>query len=86
MAAEVVRVIENRLSEILGRRRMSVAELWRGAGISRAAAYKLYRDEVVSFDRSVLARVCAFLGIQVGELLVYVPGEGDGSQTREQLC
>jgi putative transcriptional regulator len=66
-------VIENRLSEILGRKRMNVSELARGAGISRSAAHKLYHDTGASFDREVLSRVCGFLGVQVSDLLVYVP-------------
>ena len=73
-------MIENRLSEILGRKRMNVSELARGARISRSAAHKLYHDTGTSFDREVLSRVCGFLGVQVGDLLVYVPTdrqEGD---------
>ncbi len=68
-------VIDNRLSEVLGRRRMNVSELARGAGISRSAAHKLYHDRTESFDREVLDRVCAFLGVGVGDLLVYVRDE-----------
>ncbi len=74
-------MIENRLSEILGRKRMNVSELARGAGISRSAAHKLYHDSGKSFDREVLAKVCGFLGVQVGDVLVYVPTgaeQGDG--------
>ncbi|MDP9353161.1 MAG: helix-turn-helix transcriptional regulator [Chloroflexota bacterium] len=68
-------MIDNRLSEVLGRRRMNVSELARGAGISRSAAHKLYHDRTESFDRDVLDRVCAFLGVDVGDLLVYVPAD-----------
>ncbi len=68
-------MIDNRLSEVLGRRRMNVSELARGAGISRSAAHKLYHDRTESFDRDVLDRVCAFLGVGVGDLLVYVPAD-----------
>ncbi len=71
-------MIDNRLSEVLGRRRMNVSELARGAGISRSAAHKLYYDRTESFDREVLDRVCAFLGVGVGDLLVYVPDERVG--------
>ncbi len=76
-------MIENRLSEILGRKRMNVSELARGAGISRSAAHKLYHDTGASFDRDVLAKVCGFLGVQVGDVLRYIPddgrqGDGDG--------
>ncbi len=66
-------MIDNRLSEVLGRRRMNVSELARGAGISRSAAHKLYHDRTESFDREVLDRVCGFLGVGIGDLLVYVP-------------
>ena len=61
---------------------MNVSELARGAGISRSAAHKLYHDAGEAFDRSVLARVCGYLGIGVGELLVFVPtdqAEASGS-------
>ena len=69
-------MIENRLSEILGRKRMNVSELARGAGISRSAAHKLYHDTGSSFDWEVLSRVCCFLGVQVGDVLRYVPMDG----------
>ncbi len=74
-------MIDNRLSEVLGRRRMNVSELARGAGISRSAAHKLYHDRTESFDRDVLDRVCAFLGVSVGDLLVYVPADQAGEPT-----
>ncbi len=66
-------MIDNRLSEILGRRRMNVSELARGAGISRSTAHKLYHDRAESFDREVLDRVCTYLGVGVGDILVHVP-------------
>ncbi len=66
-------VIENHLSEILGRRRMNISDLAHGAGISRATASKMYHDRSESFDREVLNKVCACLGVSVCELLVYVP-------------
>ncbi len=68
-------MIENRLSEILGRRRIKVSQLAEGAGISRGAAHKLYHDRVESFDRKVLDRICSYLGVDVGDLLRHVPDE-----------
>ncbi len=41
-------MIDNRLSEVLGRRRMNVSELARGAGISRSATHKLYHDQTAA--------------------------------------
>ncbi len=77
-------MIENRLSEILGRKRMNVSELARGARISRSAAHKLYHDTGASFDREVLTKVCSFLGVQVGEILVYAPADPAERSGEEQ--
>ncbi len=71
-------MIDNRVSEVMGRRRINVSDLARGAGISRNAAHALYHATNKQVDLDVLDRVCRFLGAQVGELLVYVPsGEED---------
>ncbi len=61
---------------------MNVSELARRAGISRSAAHKLYHDTGVSFDREVLAKVCGFLGVQVSDLLVYVPTDRQEDHNR----
>jgi putative transcriptional regulator len=66
-------VIDNRLSEILGRRRIGVSELARETGISRGALHKLYHDQSTSFDRDVLDKLCNYLQVQVGELLMHIP-------------
>lgn len=63
---------------------MNVSELARGAGISRSAAHKLYHDRAESFDREVLDRVCAFLGVGVGDLLVHVPDEADKDRAEDR--
>ncbi len=66
-------VIQSRLSTLLGERRMSITELARGAGINYQAAHSLYHDKTRRFDADVLDGVCRFLGVQVGDLLVYSP-------------
>ncbi len=70
-------MIDNRLSEIMGRRRMGVTDVARAAGISRIAAHRLYHGTTKQVDLGVLDRVCKALGVQVGDILVYVPDEGE---------
>ncbi len=40
--------------------------------VGEETVLKLYHDKNDSFDRNVLSRLCAFLGVGVGDLLVYV--------------
>ena len=66
-------MITNRLPALLGERKMKVTQFSRGSEVSIAAAYRLYHDKVSTYDKDVLDRTCRFLGIQPGDLLVYVP-------------
>ncbi len=68
-------MIDNRLSEIMGRQRINVSELARRAGLTRNTVAKLYRDEARQVDLRVLDRVCRALGVGAGEILVRVPDE-----------
>lgn len=61
-----------RLSTILGARRLKVSDVCRATGIARATLDRYYYDKVKSFDRDVLARLCQFLQIKPGDLLVEV--------------
>ncbi|MDP9378749.1 MAG: helix-turn-helix transcriptional regulator [Chloroflexota bacterium] len=76
-------VIENRLSILLGERRMSVAEFARGAGVAYATAHQMYHGRTTRWDAPILVKTCRFLGVQVGDLLVYVPR--DPEQADSQL-
>ncbi len=66
-------MIENRVSELLGRRRESITDLARGAGISYAAAHALYHGTTKAISMETLRKLCAYFGVQPGELLVYKP-------------
>ena len=72
----------NRVSEVMGRRRMNVSELARAAGIGRQTAHRLYHGESdVTMD--VVGRVCQALGVDVGELFEWAPDpEAGGGRER----
>lgn len=69
-------MISCRLSTILGARRIKVSDVCRGTGIARATVDRYYFDRVNSFDREVLTKLCDFLQVKPGDLLVTVE-QGD---------
>lgn len=69
-------MISCRLSTILGARRLKVADVCRATGIARATLDRYYYDRVNSFDREVLGKLCLFLKVKPGDLLVLVD-QGD---------
>ncbi|MDQ3855913.1 MAG: helix-turn-helix domain-containing protein [Chloroflexota bacterium] len=82
-------MIINRLAEVMDRKGVTVSALSRGACISRGAAHKLYHGTGEGLSLEVLDKVCSFLEVQVGDVLVWAP---EGSQAarleqarREQL-
>jgi len=65
-------MITCRLSTILGAKRLKVSDVCRGTGIARATLDRYYKDQVASFDREVLAKLCKYLQVKPGNLLVMV--------------
>jgi len=65
-------MISCRLSAILGAKRIKVADVCRGTGIARATLDRYYYDRVNSFDRAVLEKLCKFLQVKPGDLLVMI--------------
>ena len=69
-------MIACRLSTILGANRIKVSDVCRATGIARATLDRYYYDRVNSFDREVLTKLCDFLQVEPGELIVKVE-QGD---------
>lgn len=76
-------MIIKRLSEVMDGKGVTVSALARGACISRGAAHKLYHGQNGGIALDVLDKVCGFLEVQVGDILVYAP-EGSGAQRIEE--
>ena len=78
-------MISCRLSTILGARRIKVSDVCRATGIARATLDRYYYDRVNSFDREVLTKLCDFLQVDPGQLIVKVEqGDlfSDGNEVR----
>ena len=65
-------MITCRLSTILGAKRLKVADVCRATGIARVTVDRYYTDRVKSFDRDVLGKLCKFLQVKPGDILVLV--------------
>ena len=69
----------------MGARRIKVSDVCRATGIARATLDRYYYDRVNSFDREVLTKLCDFLQIEPGQLIVKVEqGDlfSDGNEVR----
>lgn len=69
-------MIENRLSVLLGERRMNVRELAQATGLNYGGLLNMYKGRTTRYDAHVLAGLCGYFGVGVGDLLVYVPDDG----------
>ncbi len=65
-------MITCRLSSILGAKRLKVSDVCRATGIARATIDRYYYDKVNRFDREVLSKLCYYLQVAPGELLVVI--------------
>ncbi|MDP8909298.1 MAG: helix-turn-helix transcriptional regulator [Chloroflexota bacterium] len=64
-------MIENRLSRLLGERRMSISELERRTGVPYTSLHALYHGTSKRVDLATLDKLCRALGVGVGDILEY---------------
>ena len=69
-----MKISYNRLWKLLIDRKMSKADLRKAAGIAPNTLTRLRRDEEVRL--SVLHRICKTLGVDIGEVMEFLP-EGE---------
>lgn len=68
-------MIVNRLSRLLGDRRMSIAELQRQTGLSYVTLWNLYQGKSTRVDFETLNKICRALDVQTGDILEYAPDQ-----------
>lgn len=68
---EVVRVIRNKFSALLGARRIKISEVSKATGISRTTLTNLYYDRTCNITLEVVDKLCRYLGCQVSDLFEY---------------
>lgn len=73
-------MVINHLDELIQRRGISKNKLAQRAELQRTQLNKYCRNEVTRFDADVLARLCAVLECEIGELLEFVPPSSGETQ------
>jgi putative transcriptional regulator len=68
-------MIHFRLGALMEERGLSLARLARRSDVSLNAVRNMRNGELKEVDLSVLDKLCRFLQVGVGDLLVYVPDE-----------
>ncbi len=66
-------MIKNKLSEIMGRKRIRMSELQNLTGLSHTTVIKLYYEKSTSIKLDTMNKICNALEISVGELFEHIP-------------
>ena len=68
-------MIKNRLSEIMGIKRVKSYEIERLTGISRKTLYNIYNDKTKGIEFDTLNKLCYALDCTPNDLFRYIPDE-----------
>ncbi|MBQ3819685.1 helix-turn-helix transcriptional regulator [bacterium] len=66
-------MINNKLSTILGEKRMRVSELSKLTGISQNALNKIYHNKTKGVDFNTLNKICNILERNTQEIFEFIP-------------
>ena len=66
------------LSTLMGRERLTIAEVIRRTGLTRNAVATLYEERAKRIDLNTIARLCELFDCSVDELFEYIPDAEQG--------
>ena len=69
----------NRLSRLVGDRRLAIRRVAREAGLSYTAVYELYHDRTTRIDFTTIDRLCSYFGVDTQQLLEWRPDHEEGN-------
>ena len=61
------------LSELMGKKKLKIADLARETGLHRNTITLLYKEEAARIELDAMEKLCVFFECSVGELFEYVP-------------
>ena len=68
-------MIKNKLSEIMGRRRMNMAEVAREAGLTHVTVFRIYHEKTKTTELETLDKLCNALNCRVQDIFEHVPNK-----------
>ncbi|NLY14201.1 MAG: helix-turn-helix transcriptional regulator [Gammaproteobacteria bacterium] len=66
------------LSTLMGKERLTIAEVIRRTGLTRNAVATLYEERAKRIDLNTIARLCELFDCSVDELFEYIPDAEQG--------
>ena len=72
-----VQMIRCHLSTLMGRDKLSIAELARRTGVNRSTITALYQEKPPRIELPALERLCAEFNCGIGELIEIVPSTSE---------
>ncbi len=73
MGAEELPMIVNRLSRLMGERRLSIQDVAEGTGLAYSGVHALYHAKARRLDLETLNKLCNYFGVGPGELFEWTP-------------
>ncbi len=68
---EVPTMIKSNLAVLMAERDLRIVDVWKKTGISKVTLYGLYHNNTGGVQWETLDKLCAFLNVDPGQLLVY---------------
>ena len=66
-------MIKNKLSEIMGKRRLNMAETARRAGLTHVAVFRIYHNRTKTIELETLNKLCNALNCRIQDIFEHVP-------------
>jgi putative transcriptional regulator len=74
-------VLINRLSRLMGERRMTIQDVADGTGLSRRTLHDIYHAKSTRIDLDTLNRLCAFFDVTAADIFEWRRGPDDPAPT-----
>ena len=71
-------MIINKLSEVMGRKRLKISDVLEGTGLARNTVAELYHGRAKRVDLETLDKLCNYLDVELSELLEHKKDAEDG--------
>ena len=68
-------MILNKVSRVMGERRLKTSDIVRDTGINRGTITRLYKDTAERVDLAVLQTLCTYFDCDLNELLEITPSK-----------
>ncbi|MDR1065939.1 MAG: helix-turn-helix transcriptional regulator [Clostridiales bacterium] len=75
-------MIKLKLSDLLGKHKMTQKALAEKTGIRPGTVSKMYYEEIKRIDITHLDSICELFGCQLSDLIEYIPNDGSDSVKR----